>query len=29
VSQVVGRKDLSDKTKQNILADNAKEFYRF
>ena len=29
VSQVVGRKDISDKTKQKILADNAKAFYRF
>jgi hypothetical protein len=29
VSQVVRRKDISDKTKQNILADNAKAFYRF
>ena len=29
VSQVVGRKDISDKTKQKILADNAKSFYRF
>jgi predicted TIM-barrel fold metal-dependent hydrolase len=29
VSQVVRRKDISDKTKQKILADNAKSFYRF
>jgi uncharacterized protein len=29
VSQVVRRKDISDKTKQKILADNAKTFYRF
>ena len=29
VSQVVRRKDISDKTKQKILADNAREFYRF
>jgi uncharacterized protein len=29
VSQVVQRKDISDKTKQKILADNAKAFYRF
>jgi len=29
VSQVVRRKDISDKTKQKILADNAKAFYRF
>jgi predicted TIM-barrel fold metal-dependent hydrolase len=29
VSHVVGRKDISDKTKQKILADNAKAFYRF
>lgn len=28
VAQVVNRKDISDKTKQNILADNAKSFYR-
>ena len=26
VSQVVGRKDISDQTKQRILADNAKNF---
>jgi hypothetical protein len=25
----VRRKDVTDKTKQNILADNAKSFYRF
>jgi predicted TIM-barrel fold metal-dependent hydrolase len=29
VAQVVNRKDISDKTKQNILADNAKAFYKF
>jgi predicted TIM-barrel fold metal-dependent hydrolase len=29
VAQVVKRKDISDRTKQNILADNAKAFYRF
>jgi len=29
VSQVVRRKDISDVTKQKILADNAKAFYRF
>ena len=29
VSQVVRRKDILDKTKQKILSDNAKEFYRF
>ena len=29
VSQVVKRKDISDETKQKILADNAKSFYRF
>jgi hypothetical protein len=29
VSQVVRRKDISDSTKQKILADNAKKFYRF
>ncbi len=29
VRQVVQRKDISDNTKQKILADNAKAFYRF
>jgi predicted TIM-barrel fold metal-dependent hydrolase len=29
VSQVVRRKDISESTKQKILADNAKNFYRF
>ena len=29
VSQVVRRKDISNGTKQRILADNAKNFYRF
>ena len=29
VSQVVRRKDIADTTKQKILADNAKAFYRF
>ncbi|HEY6367522.1 MAG TPA: amidohydrolase family protein [Candidatus Binatia bacterium] len=29
VSQVARRKDISDKTKQKILAGNAKSFYRF
>ena len=29
VSQVVRRKDISGQTKQKILADNAKAFYRF
>jgi len=29
VTQVVRRKDISDSTKQKILADNAKRFYRF
>jgi predicted TIM-barrel fold metal-dependent hydrolase len=29
VSHVVQRKDISDKTKQKILADNARAFYRF
>jgi predicted TIM-barrel fold metal-dependent hydrolase len=29
VSHVVRRKDISDKTKQKILADNARAFYRF
>ena len=29
VSHVVRRKDISDETKQKILADNAKSFYRF
>jgi predicted TIM-barrel fold metal-dependent hydrolase len=29
VNQVVRRKDISDETKQKILADNAKSFYRF
>jgi hypothetical protein len=29
VSQVVWRKDISDGTKQRILAENAKTFYRF
>jgi uncharacterized protein len=29
VSQVFRRKDISDQTKQRILADNAKAFYRF
>jgi predicted TIM-barrel fold metal-dependent hydrolase len=29
VSQVVQRKDISDQTKQRILAENAKNFYRF
>jgi hypothetical protein len=29
VDHVMRRKDVTDKTKQNILADNAKSFYRF
>jgi predicted TIM-barrel fold metal-dependent hydrolase len=28
VAQVVRRKDISDASKQRILADNAKTFYR-
>jgi predicted TIM-barrel fold metal-dependent hydrolase len=29
VRHVVERNDISDQTKQKILADNAKSFYRF
>jgi predicted TIM-barrel fold metal-dependent hydrolase len=29
MKHVVERNDIPDKTKQNILADNAKAFYRF